>query len=113
MTGVDTNVLVRYFLDDDPSQADRVEAFIRECAAKGDQVFVSCSVSSPGRSVGSFASAMLKFSRGSRNCSIQSPSSSSVMTQCVQLYIGRAVLRVTSRIISSLKSQSRMAASLP
>lgn len=44
MTGVDTNVLIRYFLDDDPSQADRVEAFIRECAAKGDQVFVSCVV---------------------------------------------------------------------
>src|SRR5260370_30303990 len=44
MTGIDTNVLVRYFLDDDPAQANRVEVFMRECRTNGERVFVSCIV---------------------------------------------------------------------
>jgi predicted nucleic-acid-binding protein len=44
MTGIDTNVLVRYFLDDDPAQANRVDVFIRECRANHERVFVSCIV---------------------------------------------------------------------
>jgi predicted nucleic-acid-binding protein len=41
MTGIDTNVLVRYFLDDDPAQASRVEVLLRECRTKGERIFVS------------------------------------------------------------------------
>ena len=41
MTGIDTNVLVRYFMDDDPAQANRVEVFMRECRTKGERIFVS------------------------------------------------------------------------
>jgi predicted nucleic-acid-binding protein len=41
VTGIDTNVLVRYFMDDDPAQASRVEVFLRECRTKGERIFVS------------------------------------------------------------------------
>jgi predicted nucleic-acid-binding protein len=44
MTGIDTNVLVRYFLDDDPAQANKVDVFMRECRANHERVFVSCIV---------------------------------------------------------------------
>jgi len=44
MTGIDTNVLVRYFLDDDPVQANRVEIFMRECRSNRECVLVSCIV---------------------------------------------------------------------
>jgi predicted nucleic-acid-binding protein len=44
MTGIDTYVLVRYFLDDDPAQANRVDVFMRECRANHERVFVSCIV---------------------------------------------------------------------
>jgi predicted nucleic-acid-binding protein len=49
MTGIDTNVLVRYFLDDDPAQASRIEVFMRECRKKGEGIFVSSILLSHGR----------------------------------------------------------------
>lgn len=40
MTGLDTNVLVRYFTQDDPSQARKADAVIRAAAEKGEYCFV-------------------------------------------------------------------------
>ena len=44
MTGIDTNVLVRYLTEDDPVQAKRAAAWINTMAARADRVFVSAIV---------------------------------------------------------------------
>ncbi len=41
MTGVDTNVVVRYLIEDDPGQADRIFGFLRQARQTGEPVFVS------------------------------------------------------------------------
>ena len=41
MTGLDTNVLVRYLTEDDPTQARKAAACIQSTVAKGDRCFVS------------------------------------------------------------------------
>ncbi len=41
MTGVDTNVLVRYLVEDDPEQARRVHKFLGTARAAGEQVWIS------------------------------------------------------------------------
>ncbi len=41
MKGLDTNVLVRLFVDDEPEQADRSEAFIRQTYASGSLCYVN------------------------------------------------------------------------
>ena len=40
MTGLDTNVLVRYLTQDDPSQARRANALVADALAKGGRCFV-------------------------------------------------------------------------
>lgn len=40
MTGLDTNVLVRYLTQDDAAQARRANALLADAAAKGDRCFV-------------------------------------------------------------------------
>ena len=40
MTGLDTNVLVRYLTQDDPDQARRANAVVAECTAGGERCFV-------------------------------------------------------------------------
>jgi predicted nucleic-acid-binding protein len=44
MTGLDTNVLVRYLTDDDPAQARRAAAWIGTAVARGEDCFVSAIV---------------------------------------------------------------------
>lgn len=44
MTGLDTNVLVRYLTDDDPVQARRAAAWIGTAVARGEDCFVSAIV---------------------------------------------------------------------
>lgn len=44
MRGVDTNVLLRPFAQDDPDQVTLVEGFFRELDAQGERLFVSCIV---------------------------------------------------------------------
>jgi len=44
MTGLDTNVLVRYLTDDDPVEARKAGAAIRTAIAKGARCFVSAIV---------------------------------------------------------------------
>jgi predicted nucleic-acid-binding protein len=44
MTGLDTNVLVRYLTDDDPVQARRAAAWIGTVVARGEDCFVSAIV---------------------------------------------------------------------
>ncbi len=41
MTGLDTNVLVRYLTQDDPAQARRANAVVAEAVAKGEHCFLS------------------------------------------------------------------------
>jgi predicted nucleic-acid-binding protein len=41
VTGLDTNVLVRYLTDDDPAQARRAAACIHGAVARGDRCFLS------------------------------------------------------------------------
>ena len=41
MTGVDTNVLVRYLVEDDEHQTKRVERFLQESRAAGELVYIS------------------------------------------------------------------------
>ena len=40
MIGVDTNVLVRYLAQDDPSQVRRVDALLKEAFDANDQVYI-------------------------------------------------------------------------
>ncbi|HEX7180531.1 MAG TPA: type II toxin-antitoxin system VapC family toxin [Thermoanaerobaculia bacterium] len=44
MRGVDTNVLLRPFAQDDPGQVAAVETLFRELEAQGERLFVSCIV---------------------------------------------------------------------
>ena len=44
MIGVDTNVLVRFVVDDDALQAKRADALFRRAIAKGERVFISDAV---------------------------------------------------------------------
>jgi predicted nucleic-acid-binding protein len=44
MTGVDTNVLVRFFAVDDETQMQRVDRFLQASRAAGERVFVSALV---------------------------------------------------------------------
>jgi predicted nucleic-acid-binding protein len=41
MIGVDTNVVVRYLVEDDERQTKRAEALFRRAVAKGETIFVS------------------------------------------------------------------------
>ena len=41
MTGLDTNVLVRYLTQDDPRQSRRANAFVAEAVSGGERLFVS------------------------------------------------------------------------
>jgi len=41
VTGVDTNVLVRFLVGDDPDQAARAARFLASAAANGERLFVS------------------------------------------------------------------------
>ena len=41
MIGLDTNVLVRFLVEDDVEQTARAAAFVRKAAAKGEPLFVS------------------------------------------------------------------------
>ena len=41
MTGIDTNVLVRYLVDDDQEQADRVHRFLARCRRASEPVYIS------------------------------------------------------------------------
>jgi predicted nucleic-acid-binding protein len=41
VTGLDTNVLVRYLTEDDPVQAQRAAAFIQTMVARGERTFIS------------------------------------------------------------------------
>lgn len=41
MTGLDTNVLVRYLTQDDPRQSRRANALVAEVVAGGERLFVS------------------------------------------------------------------------
>ncbi len=41
MTGIDTNVLVRYLVEDDPDQADRVHRWLANCRTTGERVYLS------------------------------------------------------------------------
>jgi len=40
LIGVDTNILVRYLTQDDPSQARRVDALLKEAFDANDQVYI-------------------------------------------------------------------------
>jgi predicted nucleic-acid-binding protein len=42
--GIDTNVLVRYLVADDPAQTNRVERFLAASRVAGERVYVSCIV---------------------------------------------------------------------
>lgn len=44
MNGLDTNVLVRYLVQDDPAQSKRSAALIEQAATAGDKLFLSCIV---------------------------------------------------------------------
>ena len=44
MNGIDTNVLVRYLVEDDPIQSRRAAAWINTIAAEADRCFVSAIV---------------------------------------------------------------------
>ena len=44
MTGIDTNILVRYIAEDDPEQVDRVHRLFRASRQSGEQLLVSCIV---------------------------------------------------------------------
>ena len=44
MTGLDTNVLVRYLTDDDPVQSRRAAAWISTAVARGEDCFISAMV---------------------------------------------------------------------
>lgn len=44
MTGLDTNVLVRYLTQDDPRQSKRANALVAETVASGERLFVSAVV---------------------------------------------------------------------
>ena len=41
MRGLDTNVLLRFFIDDDPVQAEAVKRGFRETQARGERLFIS------------------------------------------------------------------------
>ena len=44
MNGLDTNVLVRYLVQDDPVQAEQATQLLERAAACGDKLFLSCIV---------------------------------------------------------------------
>ena len=44
MTGLDTNVLVRYLTEDDPAQARKAAALIASVLARGERCCVSAGV---------------------------------------------------------------------
>ena len=44
MTGIDTNVLVRHLVADEPRQADRVQRWLAECRSAGESVYISAVV---------------------------------------------------------------------
>jgi predicted nucleic-acid-binding protein len=44
MTGIDTNVLVRFLVADDPRQAERAHAFLARSRSHGEVVYVSAVV---------------------------------------------------------------------
>lgn len=44
MIGLDTNVLVRYLVQDDPNQAAKATHLIEDAAARGEPCFLSCVV---------------------------------------------------------------------
>ena len=44
MKGIDTNILVRYLVEDDRRQANRVERFLAASRTAGESVYVSCIV---------------------------------------------------------------------
>jgi predicted nucleic-acid-binding protein len=44
MTGLDTNVLVRYLTDDDPAQARRAAAWIGTAVTRGEDCYISAIV---------------------------------------------------------------------
>lgn len=44
MKGIDTNVLVRYLVEDDRDQTNRVERFLAASRVAGERVYVSCIV---------------------------------------------------------------------
>ncbi len=41
MLGIDTNVLVRLLVDDDPAQAERARRLIERCAETGEEAYIS------------------------------------------------------------------------
>jgi predicted nucleic-acid-binding protein len=41
---IDTNVLLRFIVNDEPQQAEHVARFLRECRAEGELVFISVPV---------------------------------------------------------------------
>ena len=41
MTGVDTNVLVRYFVRDDPDQAAKADTWIEQIRETGEKIFIN------------------------------------------------------------------------
>ncbi len=44
MRAIDTNVLVRYVVNDEPRQNEAVDVFLKECRANFDRVFISIPV---------------------------------------------------------------------
>ena len=44
MKAIDTNVIVRYLVQDDPSQARKAASFIEDTAEAGDQILISNAV---------------------------------------------------------------------
>lgn len=44
MIGLDTNILVRYLVQDDPVQATKASRLIEDAAARGEACFLSCVV---------------------------------------------------------------------
>lgn len=41
MKGLDTNILVRYFVQDDPAQGEKVTQFIEKTVAEGETCFIN------------------------------------------------------------------------
>lgn len=44
MTGIDTNVLVRFLVEDDQEQTERVHRFLAKCRRVGEPVYISVPV---------------------------------------------------------------------
>ncbi len=41
MRGLDTDVLVRYFVRDEPQQAEKASAYIKDAISKGESIFIN------------------------------------------------------------------------